>query len=140
GQTVLSRATAELVSDGLPEPVTLLDLGSHRLRDLTRAEHVFQVCHPDLDSAFPPLRSLDRVANNLPAQLTSFIGRDEELAQVERLLAQVRLLTLTGAGGCGKTRLAAHAAAAVAESYPAGAWWVELAPLGPGSAVSTAAL
>jgi predicted ATPase/class 3 adenylate cyclase/DNA-binding CsgD family transcriptional regulator len=140
GQTVMSRATAELVSDGLPDQVTLLDLGSHRLRDLTRAEHVFQVCHPDLDGAFPPLRSLDRVANNLPAQLTSFVGREAELAQVERLLAQVRLLTLTGTGGCGKTRLAAHAAASAAEAYPAGVWWVELAPLGPGSAVSTAVL
>lgn len=140
GQTVLSRATAELVSDALPEGVALADLGSHRLRDLTRAEQVFQVTHPDLPAAFPPLRSLDRVANNLPAQLTSFIGREAELAQVDRLLAQVRLLTLTGVGGCGKTRLAAHAAASVAESFPAGVWWVELAPLGPGSAVSTAAL
>ncbi|HEY3238559.1 MAG TPA: LuxR family transcriptional regulator, partial [Acidimicrobiia bacterium] len=140
GQTVVSRATAELVSDTLPERVALVDLGSHRLRDLTRAEQVFQVTHPELPGAFPPLRSLDRVANNLPAQLTSFVGREAELAQVERLLAQVRLLTLTGAGGGGKTRLAAHAAALVAESYPAGVWWVELAPLGPGSAVSTAVL
>ena len=140
GQTVVSRATAELVTDALPDRVTLLDLGSHRLRDLARAEHVFQVCHPDVDGLFPALRSLDRVANNLPAQLTSFVGREAELAQVGRLLAQVRLLTLTGAGGCGKTRLAAHAAASVAESYPAGVWWVELAPLGPGSAVSTAVL
>ncbi|MGH9035854.1 MAG: ATP-binding protein, partial [Acidimicrobiia bacterium] len=140
GQTVVSRATAELVSDALPEEVALVDLGSHRLRDLIRAEQVFQVDHVDLPGAFPPLRSLDRVANNLPAQLTSFIGREDELAQVARLLASVRLLTLTGAGGCGKTRLAAHAAASVAESYPAGVWWVELAPLGPGSAVSTAAL
>ena len=140
GQTVVSRATAELVSDKLPQGATLVDLGSHRLRDLTRAEQVFQVSHPDLPVSFPPLRSLDRVANNLPAQLTSFIGREAELAQVERLLAQVRLLTLTGAGGCGKTRLAAHAAAAVAEAYPDGVWWVELAPLRPGSAVSTAVL
>ncbi len=139
-QTVVSRATAELVSDALPPGVALVDLGSHRLRDLTRAEHVFQVTHPDLRASFPPLRSLDRVANNLPAQLTTFIGREPELAQVERLLASVRLLTLTGAGGCGKTRLAAHAAASVADSYPGGVWWVELAPLGPGSAVSTAVL
>ena len=140
GQTVLSRATAELVSDALPDGLALLDLGSHRLRDLIRAEQVFQVNHRDLPASFPALRSLDRVANNLPAQLTSFVGREEELAQVGRLLASVRLLTLTGSGGCGKTRLAAHAAASVAESYPAGVWWVELAPLGPGSAVSTAAL
>jgi predicted ATPase/class 3 adenylate cyclase/DNA-binding CsgD family transcriptional regulator len=140
GQTLVSRVTAELVTDALPPDVTLVDLGSHRLRDLTRAEHVFQLVHPKLPAGFPALRSLDRVANNLPAQLTSFIGREGELAQVERLLSSVRLLTLTGAGGCGKTRLAAHAAAAVAESYPAGVWWVELAPLGQGSAVSTAVL
>lgn len=140
GQTVVSRATAELVSDVLPAGVALVDLGTHRLRDLTRAEHVFQIVHPELPGTFPPLRSLDQVANNLPAQLTSFVGREEELAQVGRLLAQVRLLTLTGTGGCGKTRLAAHAAALVANSYPAGVWWVELASLGPGSAVSTAVL
>ncbi|MGH8973756.1 MAG: helix-turn-helix transcriptional regulator [Acidimicrobiia bacterium] len=140
GQTLVSRATAELVSDALPEQVALCDLGSHRLRDLTRAEQVFQVTHPELPATFPPLRSLDRVANNLPAELTTFIGREDELAHIERLLASVRLLTLTGAGGCGKTRLAAHAAAAAAESYPAGVWWVELASLGPGSAVSTAVL
>ena len=140
GQTLVSRVTAELVTDALPPDVTLVDLGSHRLRDLTRAEHVFQLVHPKLPVRFPALRSLDRVANNLPAQLTSFIGREEELVQVARLLSSVRLLTLTGAGGCGKTRLAAHAGAAVAESYPAGVWWVELAPLGQGSAVSTAVL
>ena len=140
GQTLVSRATAELVHDALPDGATLVDLGSHRLRDLTRAEQVFQISHPELPGAFPPLQSLDRVANNLPAQLTSFIGREAELTQVERLLAEVRLLTLTGAGGCGKTRLAAHAAASVAESHPAGVWWIELAPLGAGSSVSTAVL
>jgi predicted ATPase/class 3 adenylate cyclase/DNA-binding CsgD family transcriptional regulator len=140
GQTVVSRATAELVLDALPDGAALVDLGSHRLRDLARAEQVFQLTHPELPSAFPPLQSLDRVANNLPAQLTSFIGREAELAQVERLLAEVRLLTLTGAGGCGKTRLAAHAAAGVAGSHPSGVWWVELAPLGAESSVSTAVL
>jgi predicted ATPase/class 3 adenylate cyclase/DNA-binding CsgD family transcriptional regulator len=140
GQTVVSRATAEVVSNTLPEGTALVDLGTHRLRDITRPEHVFQVTHPDLPGNFPRLRSLDRVANNLPTQLTSFVGRETDLVQVERLLAQVRLLTLTGAGGCGKTRLAAHAAALAIESYPAGVWWVELAPLGPASAVSTAVL
>jgi len=96
--------------------------------------------HPDLSGGFPALRSLDCVANNLPAQLTSFVGRGDELAHVARLLSQVRLLTLTGSGGCGKTRLAAHAAAMAAESYPAGVWWIDLAPLRSGSAVSTAVL
>ena len=140
GQTVVSRATAELVHDAMPDGATLVDLGSHRLRDLTRAEQIFQISHPELPAVFPPLQSLDRVANNLPAQLTSFIGREDELAQVGRLLEEVRLLTLTGAGGCGKTRLAAHAAASVAASHPSGVWWVELAPLGAGSSVSTAVL
>ena len=140
GQTVVSRATVEVLGDALPDGAALIDLGTHRLRDLTRAERIFQVVHPELPRVFPPLRSLDLVANNLPAELSSFVGREAELSQVARLLANVRLLTLTGTGGCGKTRLAAHAAARVAEAYPAGVWWVDLASLGPGSAVSTAAL
>jgi predicted ATPase/class 3 adenylate cyclase/DNA-binding CsgD family transcriptional regulator len=140
GQTLLSRAAAELAGDELPPGAALVDLGTHRLRDLVRAEHVFQLSHPDLPLGFPPLRSLDRVANNLPVQLTSFVGREEELAQVAAVLSEVRLLTLTGAGGCGKTRLAAHTAALVAHTYPGGVWWVDLAPLRSGSAVSAAAL
>jgi predicted ATPase/class 3 adenylate cyclase/DNA-binding CsgD family transcriptional regulator len=140
GQTVVSRVSAELAGDDLPDGAALIDLGTHRFRDLARAEHVYQLTHPDLPGTFPALRSLDRVANNLPAQLTSFVGRDDELAQIAGLLSHVRLLTLTGAGGCGKTRLAAHAAAMVAESYPAGVWWADLAPLGSGSAVPTAVL
>ena len=140
GQTLVSRATAEVAGDDLPGGASLVDLGTHRLRDLAKAEHIFQVVHPDLPGGFPALRSLDRVANNLPAQLTSFVGREDELAYVARLLSQVRLLTLTGSGGCGKTRLAAHAAAMAAESYPAGVWWIDLSPLRSGSAVSTAVL
>jgi predicted ATPase/DNA-binding CsgD family transcriptional regulator len=140
GQTVVSRATAEVAGDHLPDGAALADLGTHRLRDLTRPQHIFQLTHPGLPADFPPLRSLDRVANNLPVQLSSFVGRDAELTQVAWLMAQGRLLTLTGSGGCGKTRLAAHAAALAAESYPAGVWWADLAPLRSGAAVSTAVL
>ena len=107
----MSRTTHDLVADRLPEGVTLVDLGPQRLRDLARPEHVFQLAHPDLASDFPPLRSLDDVPNNLPAQLTSFIGREAELVQLEALLPEARLLSLVGAGGCGKTRLAAQLAA-----------------------------
>jgi predicted ATPase/DNA-binding CsgD family transcriptional regulator len=109
--------------------VALVDLGVHRLRDLGRPEQVLEVTHPKLRRGFPPLRSLDAVPNNLPVQLTSFIGRDRELADVRRLLRQHRLVTLTGAGGCGKTRLAVHVAGDLAVEHPDGAWWVELAPL-----------
>jgi predicted ATPase/class 3 adenylate cyclase/DNA-binding CsgD family transcriptional regulator len=129
GQTVLSAATSDLVGDRLPEGVTLRDLGSHRLKDLGRPERVWQLCHPDLVNDFPSLRSLTTVVNNLPAQLTSFVGRDEELAELGRALEAARLVTLTGAGGCGKTRLALHAAAEVAERHPDGVWWVDLAPV-----------
>lgn len=88
GQTILSRAAAEVAADDLPPGAAFVDLGTHRLRDLARAEHVFEVSHPDLPGGFPPLRSLDRVANNLPIELTSFVGREEELAQVAAVLSQ----------------------------------------------------
>ncbi|MGH2721521.1 MAG: ATP-binding protein, partial [Actinomycetota bacterium] len=129
GQTVLSRAVRDLVLDRLPSGVTLVDLGIHRLRDLGRPEHVFGLAHRDLPSGFPPPRSLDAVPNNLPSELTSFIGRSSELAQVRLLRRRVRLLTLTGAGGCGKTRLVLQAAADEVERHPDGVWWVELARL-----------
>ena len=105
GQTVVSEATRELVADALPEGVSLRDLGVHRLKDLSRPERVFQLCHPDLEDAFPPLRSLDAHRHNLPVQRTAFIGRAAELAEVSRLVGAERLVTLTGSGGCGKTRL-----------------------------------
>jgi len=129
GQIVCSRASAELAADDLPGEVMLVDLGVHRLRDLGRPEAVFQVCHPGLPETFPPLRSLDASPNNLPVQLTSFIGRARELGQLKRLLAEHRLVTLTGAGGAGKTRLAAQVSAEIVAGYPDGAWWVDLAPL-----------
>jgi predicted ATPase/class 3 adenylate cyclase/DNA-binding CsgD family transcriptional regulator len=129
GQTLVSRATYELVAEALPERAGLRALGPQRLRDLGRAEEVFELIHPELPSHFPALRSLDALPNNLPVQLSSFVGRQRELREVERLITQHRLLTLTGAGGCGKTRLAVQAASETLERFPDGAWWVELAPL-----------
>ena len=129
GQTVISSATRDLVAERLPDGVTLRDLGAHRLKDLGQPERVWQVCHPDVPSDFPPLRSLNAVANNLPAQLTSFIGRDRELGEVGRAIHETRLVTLIGAGGSGKTRLAVHAGAEAAERHPDGVRWVELAPV-----------
>jgi predicted ATPase/class 3 adenylate cyclase len=129
GQTLLSLAAAELARDALPEGVSLGDLGQHRLKDLDRPEHVFQLLHPDLPVDFPPLRTLDSLPNNLPIQLTSFIGREREIAEAQRLLGDTRLLTLTGTGGCGKTRLALQVAADRLDEHPDGVWWVELASL-----------
>jgi predicted ATPase/class 3 adenylate cyclase/DNA-binding CsgD family transcriptional regulator len=129
GQTVLSGATHDLVVDRLPAGAWLTDLGSYRLRDLARPERVVQLCHPDLPVEFPPLRSLDAFAHNLPVQLTSFVGRGAEMAEVRRILADNRLVTLTGAGGAGKTRLALQVAAEMAAVFPDGVWQVDLAPV-----------
>jgi predicted ATPase/class 3 adenylate cyclase/DNA-binding CsgD family transcriptional regulator len=129
GQTLISRAVHDLGVDRLPDGATLVDLGTHRLRDLGRPEHVYGLSHPDLPGAVQPLRSLDALPNNLPDQLTTFVGRVRELEEVTGLLVSGRLVTLTGAGGCGKTRLAAQAAAETLERFPDGTWWVELAPL-----------
>ncbi len=131
GQTLLALATAELVRDQLPPDIELRDLGAHRLKDLTRPEQIFQLVAPDLPAAFPPLRTLDTFAHNLPAQLTSLIGRTEEVTAVcERLRrANVRLLTLTGPGGTGKTRLALQAAAELLDAFADGVCFVALAPV-----------
>lgn len=135
GQTLLSLATAELVRDSLPEGISLRALGMHRLKDLQRPEHLVQLLHPDLPVEFPPLQSLDEIPNNLPAQLTSFIGRERESAEVKRCLSAARLLTLTGTAGCGKTRLALQVAADLLEEFADGVWLVELAPLSDPAAV-----
>ncbi|OGO38370.1 MAG: hypothetical protein A2W35_03935 [Chloroflexi bacterium RBG_16_57_11] len=128
-QVLVSNSTAELVRDGLPTGTSLLDLGEHRLKDLIRPEHVFQLVHPALPSAFPQLKSLDAYPNNLPIQLTSFIGREREIGETKRLLSTARLVTLTGSGGTGKTRLALQVAADELPDFLDGVWLVELAPL-----------
>ena len=128
-QILLSEATAATARAALPPGASLLDRGIHRLKDLQDPEKVFQLCHPELPTQFPPLRSLSTHPNNLPQQLTSFIGREKEIAEIKQLLAKTRLLTLTGSGGCGKTRLALQVAAEVLEAYPDGVWLVELASL-----------
>ena len=130
GQTVLSGATEPLVIDQLPDGVTLADLGTHPLRDLPRPERVVQLCHPDLRDDFPPLRTANAVAaERLPMQLTSFIGRQAEMNDIREALGDNRLVTLTGAGGAGKTRLAIQVAAAMATEFADGIWYVDLAPL-----------
>ncbi|HEX2273493.1 MAG TPA: LuxR C-terminal-related transcriptional regulator [Acidimicrobiales bacterium] len=126
GQTLLSAVTASLVADALPRGMSLRDLGLHRLRDLSSPERVFELRHRESDDEPPPLRSLDAFPNNLPLQLTTFVGRQAELEAVETLLTAERLVTLTGPGGCGKTRLALQAAADQVDRWPDGVWWAEL--------------
>ena len=129
GQILLSQTVTDLVAGRLPREVSLRDLGAVRLRDLTQPEHVYQVIHPALRQDFPALRSLEATPNNLPQQLTSFIGREHELAEVRRQLRQARLLTLVGVGGLGKSRLSLQVAAEALDAYPDGVWFVELAPV-----------
>ena len=130
GQTVLSGVSEALVVDRLPADAWLTELGTHLLRDLPRPERVVQLCHPDLVNEFPPLRVGRAVASqHLPAQLTSFVGRDSEIGELRQLLAKNRLVTLTGAGGVGKTRLGIQVAAAMAGEFSDGVWQVDLAPI-----------
>jgi predicted ATPase/class 3 adenylate cyclase len=129
GQVLLSQAVATLVGERLPDAVALRDLGAVRLRDLADHEHLFQVLHPQLRADFPALRTLEATPNNLPQRVTSFIGRERELAEARKLLEGARLLTLTGPGGIGKTRLSLQLAADVTESFPDGLWFVELAAI-----------
>jgi predicted ATPase/class 3 adenylate cyclase len=138
GQVLCSQAAAERIGTQLPVEVALIDLGEHRLADLARPERVFQLTHPDLPSQFPPLRSLGAHRHNLPVALTPFIGRTWELQELSRLLAESRLLTLTGVGGAGKTRLSLQAVAAAVLAYPDGVWMVELTPLRDEAQVPTA--
>jgi predicted ATPase/class 3 adenylate cyclase len=129
GQMLVSQALADLVAPRLPEGVRLRDLGEARLRDLADRERLFQIVHADLRQDFPPLRSLDSTPNNLPQQLTSFIGRERELVDVREQLGSTRLLTLLGIGGLGKSRLSLQVAGEVLDDYPDGVWFVELAPV-----------
>jgi len=129
GQILVSEATRALVALDLPETMSLRDLGEHRLKDLARPLRLFQAAVPGLLADFPPLKSLSVLPNNLPVQLTSFVGREQERAEVQRLLATTHLLTLTGAGGAGKTRLSLQVAADVFEEFRDGIWLLELASL-----------
>ena len=130
GQTVLSGTTGDLVLDRLPDGAYVTDLGTHPLRDLPRPERVVQLCHPDLKREFPPLRSTNTTATQrLPTQLTTFVGRTAELAEVRNVLSGNRLVTLTGARGVGKTRLAVEVAARIANEFGGGTWYVDLAPI-----------
>jgi predicted ATPase/class 3 adenylate cyclase len=128
GQVLLSETTAALVTDKLPDGVGIRTLGEHRLKDL-RPERICQLVVDGLQSEFQPIRSLDRQPNNLPIQLTSFVGREAELREATALLATTRLLTLTGPGGTGKTRLSLQLAAGVADQFVDGAWFVPLEPI-----------
>jgi predicted ATPase/class 3 adenylate cyclase len=129
GQLLCSQTTSDLVRDSVPDQVGLIELGRHRLRDLTRPEVLFQLTHPRLPADFAPLRSLDAFPGNLPTQRTALIGRSHELQRLRRMLTQHRLLTLTGVGGVGKTRLALQLAADALDQFPDGAWLVELASI-----------
>jgi predicted ATPase/class 3 adenylate cyclase len=129
GQTVLSQAAADVLGDVPPDDGVLIDLGEHRLRDFSRLERIFQLVDPALATDFPPLRSYGALTTNLPAQTTTFVGRDRQLADIATALEAARVVTLTGVGGVGKTRLALQVAAATLPDYRDGAWLVELAPI-----------
>ena len=129
GQTLLSTTTANLIRDQLPGDMSLLDLGEHRLKDLVRSEHIYQATEAALPSDFPPLKSIDAFPNNLPVQLTTFIGREHEIEDAKKRLKSARLLTLIGPGGTGKTRLSLQLAAELLPSFTDGVWIAELAPL-----------
>ena len=139
-QILLSAATAALVRDRMPAGVSLRDLGLRRLKDLLEPEHVFQVEHPALPDRFPPLATLDARPNNLPLQPTTFVGRDDVVAALTAMLrpADTRLVTLTGPGGIGKTRLALRAAADVVDDFDDGVWFVPLAAVQTADAVPAA--
>jgi predicted ATPase/class 3 adenylate cyclase/Flp pilus assembly protein TadD len=129
GQILLSNATENLLRGQLPKDLTLRDMGEHKFKDVIQPVRVFQVVAPDLKSDFPVLRALDVFPNNLPTQLTSFIGREKEIAEVKQMMKDARLLTLTGAGGTGKTRLSLQVASEILQSFKDGVWFVELAPI-----------
>lgn len=135
GQVLVSGAAADLAQGEMPPQTSLRDLGLHRLKDLAQPEQVYQLVAPDLPQKFFPLRSLDALPNNLPLQLTSFIGRDREIERVVDLLDAHRLVTLVGTGGVGKTRLALQVGADVLDRYEDGVWFIELAPLSDGTLI-----
>jgi predicted ATPase/class 3 adenylate cyclase len=140
GQVVVSGATAQLLRGVMPEQIELRDLGEHRLKDLVEPEHVWQLVAPGLPEAFPPLRSLESLPNNLPRRLTPLIGREDVIAEIEPLVLERPLMTLVGTGGIGKTRVALQVGADLLDGSGDGVWLVELATLSdPASVVNTIA-
>ena len=129
GQILLSQSTHDLVKGALLEGTELRDMGERRLKDIVRPEHIYQVSAPNLLSEFPPLTTLEAILHNLPVQLTSFIGREREIAEAREALAATHILTFVGPGGTGKTRLSLQVAAEQLSEFKAGVWLVELAQL-----------
>ena len=129
GQVLVSASARDLALDRLGDDIEMTDLGVHRLKDLGRPEHVFQLMVPTAPTDFPPLLSLDHHPNNLPAQVSSWVGRLEAIATLADIVAEHRLVTLVGPGGAGKSRLALHVAADTLERFRDGVWLIELAPL-----------
>src|ERR1700737_4379686 len=138
GQVLVSHSTEALVRGALPEQASLLDLGEHGLKDVSVPVRIFQLAHPNLPAEFPRLKSLNMFRQNLPAAVTSFIGREGELAELRRLVRDSRLVTVTGSGGTGKTRLALEVARELIDDCPGGVCFVDLAPLTDGEWVPQA--
>jgi len=138
GQILLSQITHDLVRDQFSAEITLLDMGEHRLKDLLHPIHLYQVTATDLPTDFPPLKTLGSFLHNLPVQLTSFVGRERQLAEAKQLLSNTHLLTLIGPGGTGKTRLALRIAEDLLPSFRDGVWLTELAPLADPSLIPQA--
>ncbi|TMD25546.1 MAG: adenylate/guanylate cyclase domain-containing protein, partial [Chloroflexi bacterium] len=139
GQVLVSETTRSLAMDKLPDGLTLRDLGAHRLKDFDEPQHVYQLVIADLPYEFPPIRSLE-IPTNLPVRLTTFVGRERELAEITRLLDSARLVTLSGPGGTGKTRLAQKAASEVLDRFRDGVFFVDLAPITEPALVPSAIL
>ena len=129
GQVLISAAAQELLLEDLPHTVSLRDLGKRMLKDLIRPEHIYQLIIANLPVDFPPIKTLDAYRHNLPTQLTSFIGREKEIEAIKQAILDHRLVTLTGVGGTGKTRLSLQVAADLLDQFPDGVWFVELAPI-----------
>lgn len=138
GQVVVSSTTAELLHGELPPECSLRDLGAHKLKDLARPERIYQLVASGLRESFPPLRSLDELPNNLPLQLTSFLGREDDVHAIKALVRDDRLVTLVGAGGAGKTRCAVQIGADLLDAFPNGVWLIELAPISDPALVGSA--
>jgi predicted ATPase/class 3 adenylate cyclase len=129
GQILLSQSTYNLTRDRLPDNAKIIDLGERRLKDILRQERIYQLSIPGLSSEFPPLKTLESFSHNLPSQLTSFIGREKEIAEIKASLDSARLVTLTGSGGTGKTRLSIEVGTQLLANFSNGVWLIELAPL-----------